>query len=91
MTTTLRPDAATPDRPQATTTTVNRDFRSTEMHLMNEALARAHCTEQRERAMEEQRVRRVLAIRRMDRRAARAAQRARNLAAAAVALRSRAY
>ncbi|WP_158602814.1 hypothetical protein [Jiangella rhizosphaerae] len=58
---------------------------------MNEALARAHCTEQRERAMEEQRVRRVLAIRRMDRRAARAAQRARNLAAAAVALRSRAY
>ncbi|WP_162605896.1 hypothetical protein [Jiangella aurantiaca] len=58
---------------------------------MNEALARAHCTEQRERAMEEQRVRRVLAIRRMDRRAARAAQRARNLAAAAVALRSSAY
>lgn len=91
MTTTLRPDVATPNDPQTTDTTVNRDFRSTEMHLMNEALARAHCTEQRERAMRERRVRRVLAARRMDRRAARAAQRARNLAAAAVSLRSRTY
>jgi hypothetical protein len=91
MTTELRPEMATPDLPHTNSTTVNRDFRSTEMHLMNEALARAHCTEQREQAMKEQRVRRVLAARRMDRRAARAAQRARNLAAAAVALRSRAY
>ncbi len=91
MTTELRAQTPTPDLPQITSTTVNRDFRSTEMHLMNEALARAHCTEQRERALQEQRVRRVLAVRRMDRRAARAAQRARNLAAAAVAVRSRTY
>lgn len=90
MTTKLRTET-TPDLPQTTTITVTRDFRSTEMHLMNEALARAHCTEQREQAMKEQRVRRVLAARRMDRRAARAAQRARNLAAAAVAMRSRTY
>lgn len=61
------------------------------MHLLNEALARAHCTEQREQAMKEQRVRRLLAARRLDRKAARAAQRARNLAAAAIAMRSRTY
>ncbi|PZF80790.1 hypothetical protein [Jiangella anatolica] len=90
MTTTRPADAADP-KTTTTATVTNRDFRSTEMHLMNEALARAHCMEQREQAMKEQRVRRVLAARRLDRRAARAAQRARNLAAAAVSLRSRTY
>ncbi|TDE08789.1 hypothetical protein [Jiangella asiatica] len=72
-------------------TTDGPDFRSTEMHLMNEALARAHCTEQLELAKREQRVRRIMAARRMDRRAARAAQRASRLASAAVAMRTRTY
>lgn len=61
------------------------------MHLMNEALARAHCIEQREEAERHRQVRRLLAARRMERRAAKAAQRARRLAAAAVALQSRPY
>jgi len=59
--------------------------------LMNEALARAHCMEQRDRAERERRAHRVLAARRMERKAIRAAQRARRLAAAAVALSSRQY
>lgn len=66
-------------------------FRSNKMSLMNEALARAHCSEQRELAEQERRALRVLVARRMEKRAARAAMRARRLAAAAVASSNRAY
>lgn len=66
-------------------------FRSTDMHLINEALARAHCTERLSVAERERQVRHVVVTRRLERRAARAAQRARRLAAAAVAMSDRAY
>ncbi len=65
-------------------------IRSEQLSLMNEALARAHSQALRERASEERRAHRVLAVRRMERRAARAERRARRLAneAAVLALRS---
>jgi hypothetical protein len=64
--------------------------RSELMSLMNEALARAHSQALRKRAAEERRALRLLAVRRMERRAARAERRAQRLAneAAALALRS---
>lgn len=76
-----------------TTYTVLADplLRSNEMSLMNEALARAHCLEQREYAERQRLALRVLAARRMEKRAARAAARARRLAAAAVASTNRAF
>jgi hypothetical protein len=83
----LTTDLTKPALPRLSEAPVHR---STDMHLMHEALARAHCIEQHERASRSRRMRMLLAARRMDRRAARAAQRARRLAAAAVSLRDRA-
>jgi hypothetical protein len=60
-------------------------LRSTQMSLMNEALARAQYRERLAEAEHERMAVRVLAARRHKRRAERAAQRARRLAGVAVA------
>ena len=60
-------------------------LRSTQMSLMNEALARAQYRERLAEAEHERMALRVLAARRHQRRAVRAAQRARRLAGVAVA------
>lgn len=65
------------------------DVRSDDMYLMNEEMARARSRELFEEAQRFQRVRRLEAARRMERRAARAAVRARRLAAAAIAAADR--
>jgi hypothetical protein len=65
-------------------------YRSDNMSLMNEALARAHCRELREELSSHHRARRLLVARKLERRANRAAQRARRLAAAAITASSRA-
>jgi hypothetical protein len=69
--------------------TVARDqtdliFRSDKMSLINEALARARCHELHADARQFHRARRLRAARRLERRAARAASRARRLADAAI-------
>jgi hypothetical protein len=66
-------------------------LRSTQMSLMNEALARAHCHEPNWVAENERRAVRLLVARRKERRAERAAQRARRLAALAAASADRAH
>lgn len=62
---------------------------SNEMYLMNEALARAHSHELRP-TDHQRRATRLVAARRLERRAARARQRARRLSLAAVTLHHRA-
>ncbi|WP_146154783.1 hypothetical protein [Haloactinopolyspora alba] len=59
------------------------------MHLINEALARAQHTERLDVAERERQAHRVVATRRLQRRAARAARRARRLANAAVVMDTR--
>lgn len=61
------------------------------MSLMNEALARAHCYDIREASEADRRAVRLLVARRRQKRAVRAASRARRLAAAALASADRAY
>ncbi|WP_129665140.1 hypothetical protein [Phytoactinopolyspora endophytica] len=60
------------------------------MHLLNEALARAHCYERLAEADAERRANGARKVQRLERRAARAARRARRLTAAALAAAGRA-
>lgn len=67
------------------------NFRSIEMYLINDQLARAHHDEMLMRAERERVTRRAILARRMERRAERAARRARRLTAAAITYRARTY
>lgn len=66
-------------------------LRSNQMSLMNEALARAHCHQHDWVPENDRRAVRLLIARRKEKRAERAAQRARRLAAVAVASADRAH
>jgi hypothetical protein len=72
--------------PVSTTTGVtgSRQNRTREMQLIPEALARAHISQRLEDAHQERRAARVVAARRLQRRAERASMRARRALAAAV-------
>jgi len=80
---------ADPATTKALRTTTAPIIRSIDMHLINEALARAHCMEQRYVAERDRHAYRLVARRRMERKAARAARRARRLATAVVAMNDR--
>lgn len=64
-------------------------FRRENMSMIHETLARAHSTELRAEAQQHRRARRLIVARRTERRALRASQRARRLAAAAYVASSR--
>ncbi|RJK98085.1 hypothetical protein D5H78_03900 [Vallicoccus soli] len=79
------PDGApAPAAPAPATTTSHVQIRSTRMHVMHEELARAHSSRLIEEAARERRAARLVAAQRAQRKAERAALRARHLLAIAV-------